>query len=84
MYEKIGIDLTKVMPNSQMVKNLVATVDSYKLQLKQQQASKKSSLSIGSEVPEIELNTPSGESLKLSSLRGKYVLIDFYWMSGYP
>jgi peroxiredoxin len=32
----------------------------------------------GSEAPEIALNTPAGDVLKLSSLRGKYVLIDFW------
>lgn len=30
------------------------------------------------EAPEISLNKPSGEELKLSSLRGKFVLIDFW------
>lgn len=78
LYEKIGNDLSVVMPNSLMVKNLVATVDSYKKQLVQQKELKKSGLSRGSEVPDIELPTPSGEMLKLSSLRGKYVLIDFW------
>ncbi len=32
----------------------------------------------GSIAPEIELPTPDGEIVKLSSLRGKYVLIDFW------
>jgi thiol-disulfide isomerase/thioredoxin len=32
----------------------------------------------GSEAPEIALPTPSGEILALSSLKGKYVLIDFW------
>jgi thiol-disulfide isomerase/thioredoxin len=33
---------------------------------------------IGSVAPEIALKTPEGDSLKLSSLRGKYVLVDFW------
>ena len=33
---------------------------------------------IGNLAPEIEQNTPDGKSLKLSDLRGKYVLIDFW------
>ncbi len=33
---------------------------------------------VGSEAPEISLPSPSGEKLALSSLRGKYVLIDFW------
>ena len=36
------------------------------------------STSIGSVAPEIELQTPEGESVKLSSLRGHYVLLDFW------
>ncbi|PIB37515.1 hypothetical protein BFP72_10615 [Reichenbachiella sp. 5M10] len=36
------------------------------------------SLAIGSEAPEINLPNPEGESIKLSSLRGSYVLVDFW------
>ncbi|MHA8061637.1 peroxiredoxin family protein [Aquirufa beregesia] len=35
-------------------------------------------VSIGSEAPEISLPSPNGEKVALSSLRGKYVLIDFW------
>lgn len=35
-------------------------------------------LAIGSEAPEIELPNPDGNDIKLSSLRGQYVLIDFW------
>ncbi|MES2837118.1 MAG: TlpA disulfide reductase family protein [Bacteroidota bacterium] len=35
-------------------------------------------LAIGSEAPEISLNNPKGELVKLSSLRGKVVMIDFW------
>ncbi len=35
-------------------------------------------LNIGDKAPEIALNTPDGEVLKLSSLQGKMVLIDFW------
>lgn len=34
--------------------------------------------SVGAVAPEISLKTPQGETLSLSSLRGKYVLIDFW------
>ncbi len=37
-----------------------------------------SKLSIGSEVPEINLPDPTGKNIKLSSLRGQYVLVDFW------
>lgn len=35
-------------------------------------------LAIGSPAPEINLPSPSGEMISLSSLKGKYVLIDFW------
>ncbi len=40
-------------------------------------------IDIGLEAPEIDLPNPDGENIKLSSLRGKYVLIDFWasWCS---
>ena len=33
---------------------------------------------VGHEAPDFELATPTGEKVKLSSLRGKYVLVDFW------
>jgi thiol-disulfide isomerase/thioredoxin len=38
----------------------------------------KTGTDIGNIAPEIELKTPDGEFVKLSSLRGKVVLIDFW------
>lgn len=35
-------------------------------------------LNLGNEAPEIELKDPSGNPIKLSSLRGKLVLLDFW------
>jgi thiol-disulfide isomerase/thioredoxin len=35
-------------------------------------------VAIGSEAPEISLKTPSDSLVTLSSMRGKYVLIDFW------
>lgn len=47
-------------------------------QLKQHQANSGQMLRIGDEVPEIALPNPAGDTLYLSALRGKYVLIDFW------
>jgi thiol-disulfide isomerase/thioredoxin len=35
-------------------------------------------LDIGQDVPEISLNSPEGKPIKLSSLKGKIVLLDFW------
>jgi peroxiredoxin len=40
--------------------------------------SKMKTLAIGQVAPEIELPNPDGKLVKLSSLRGKYVLVDFW------
>jgi len=49
-------------------------------QLEQQQMQKQSNpqTSQGAVAPEISLNTPDGDVLKLSDLKGKYVLVDFW------
>ena len=43
-----------------------------------QAAAKREQLSTGSVMPEIELPNPEGDIIKLSSLRGKVVLVDFW------
>lgn len=58
--------LSQTMPNNFYVQNLIAQVESQK------------TLIVGAEAPEIALPNPDGEVVSLSSLRGKYVLIDFW------
>jgi peroxiredoxin len=43
-----------------------------------QQIKRLQGVDIGTEAPEIEMKTPDDKNLALSSLRGKYVLIDFW------
>ncbi|MBA9077349.1 TlpA disulfide reductase family protein [Rufibacter quisquiliarum] len=54
------------LPNSRYTKSLEEKVGS------------KRSTAIGSLAPDIKLPSPSGQEVALSSLRGKYVLIDFW------
>ncbi|MCV9386327.1 peroxiredoxin family protein [Reichenbachiella ulvae] len=56
----------KQLPNSSYTADLTQKVNSMR------------NLAIGAEAPEISLPNPNGEIITLSSLRGKYVLIDFW------
>lgn len=64
--DSVANELLVAIPTSFHVQNLVASIDA------------KRSLAIGSIAPEIALPSPDGEIIRLSSLRGKYVLIDFW------
>jgi peroxiredoxin len=56
----------KAWPNSNHVKDFASMV------------TKAKAISVGQVAPEIALPNPDGQIVKLSSLRGKYVLIDFW------
>ncbi|MBL3657332.1 TlpA disulfide reductase family protein [Fulvivirga sediminis] len=58
--------LKKDMPNNPIAKDFVENVENMK------------NLAIGKVAPDIALPNPDGEVVKLSSLRGKYVLVDFW------
>lgn len=65
-YVAIAEKLKKEWPSYSHSKNFVALVDKLK------------STSIGQVAPEISLPDPNGNIVKLSSMRGKYVLVDFW------
>jgi peroxiredoxin len=65
--ESLVQQFEQTMPNSQYTKDLVTKMAMFKGMIK-----------IGQEAPEITLNNPQGQPVSLSSLRGKYVLIDFW------
>ena len=66
VYVSVADRATKTWPTSSHVKEFADMV------------SKSKALSIGQVAPEIALPNPDGQIVKLSSLRGKYVLIDFW------
>lgn len=66
VYVQYADKLKKEMPNSTHAKNFIAMVEKDKV------------LAIGQVAPEISLPNPEGKVVALSSLRGKYVLIDFW------
>jgi len=64
--DSIARVLKTEMPDNYHVKNLLARIESGKY------------LAIGAEAPDIALPNPNGNLVRLRSLRGKYVLIDFW------
>lgn len=66
--------LEKRFPNSKLAQEFIAKT-SEMLAMQQQQSN---GIAVGTIAPEISLPTPDGKELSLSSLRGRYVLIDFW------
>ncbi|MFN8254143.1 MAG: TlpA disulfide reductase family protein [Bacteroidales bacterium] len=66
IYKKLDQSLSKLYPDNYMVQSLHSRV------------TMQDPLSIGALAPEIDLPGTDGKNIKLSSLRGKYVLIDFW------
>lgn len=66
IYQKLDKSLFKLYPDNMLVIEL------------HKKLTGNGNLAIGSEAPEIDLPNPKGQNVKLSSLRGKYVLIDFW------
>jgi len=71
--EEVAEALSASMPGSAYVKEFQARVADIRAQ---QQAAQRTS--IGGLAPEIAVNDPDGNPIKLSDLRGKVVLIDFW------
>lgn len=65
-YEAVAEKLKKEWPTYQVSKDFIAMVDGMK------------KLAIGQPAPEIALPDTTGQVVKLSSLKGKYVLVDFW------
>ncbi|MCD6345921.1 MAG: AhpC/TSA family protein [Bacteroidales bacterium] len=81
-FAKVDSSLNILYPESPMAATLHNWVVGYKQQTDMQAAQQKNS-GIGTEAPEIKLSDPNGKTIALSSLRGKYVLLDFWaaWCS---
>ncbi len=63
--------------NSPMTKTLGQQIDQIEVAYNEHKSFEQTQKA-GSEAPEISLKTPEGKNITLSSLRGKYVLIDFW------
>jgi peroxiredoxin len=76
-FEKVDSALMANYPNSEPVKRLHSQVEEIRKKMEARKANK-TRLSIGSKAPEIALPTPQGDTVRLSDLRGEYVLLDFW------
>ena len=70
LFERLADQFGKEKPTSRMTQAFVATVRRMQAQ--------KNGLPIGKPAPEIVLKSPDDKVVPLSSLKGKYVLIDFW------
>ena len=79
-FEKVGEGIKDEYPNSTHTKNYLERLEDLRKNLAAQKEMEavKANLSPGKEVPEIALENPQGEVMKLSDLRGKVVLVDFW------
>ncbi len=72
-WEKVAEGLKEKYPESFNTKEINSVVEQITSQKKAQENVKK-----GSEAPDFELTKPDGTTMKLSDLRGQYVLLDFW------
>lgn len=74
--KKAGADLNAYMPGSKYALDYNATMATLDQQTAAQASAEK--IRVGEEAPDISLPGPDGKMRKLSSLRGKVVLLDFW------
>ena len=72
--------LEKEMPKSSYTKEMKEQFTKVEEQIKAMEASRKAEAAtgIGAVAPDLEFTSPDGKKIKLSSLRGKVVLLDFW------
>jgi len=76
-FDKLSRSLIKLYPTNQHSQDLYLKVDEIKKYL-QMKKDAEERLKIGNPAPEIVLNNTEGAPVALSSLKGKYVLLDFW------
>jgi peroxiredoxin len=78
VYEKVDSILYEKYPSVPLVENLHEYISVIKAQVASQEQSSSGRFAPGTAVPDIALLSPEGKTIKLSSLKGKIVLLDFW------
>ncbi len=73
--DSLATRFEKERGNSKHAQEYIAAINNYKSTLEEMQ---KQGIGVGAVAPDFKLPTPDGKTVSLSSLRGKYVLIDFW------
>jgi peroxiredoxin len=76
-FEMVDTALASKYENSRLSSLITNFVRTVKTQVEQRKTANQR-LGIGAVAPEIALPNPQGDTIKLSSLKGKYVLLDFW------
>lgn len=76
-FEKLDKALITAYPDNQHSQDLHKRVTEIKRMEAEKQLAE-SKLAVGAEAPDFKLETPDGKSVSLSSLKGKFVLVDFW------
>jgi thiol-disulfide isomerase/thioredoxin len=78
--EAVVLRLEKEMPQSTYTKDMRELYNNYANQAKMMEEQKKAAenIQVGKPAPELDFKDPNGKNIKLSSLKGKVVLIDFW------
>ncbi len=77
LFEKVDDALYSKYPNNAYAQALHSYLIQFKEQLKAQEQAQKNTAT-GTVAPDFEVPTPDGKTIKLSDLRGQYVLLDFW------
>ena len=76
-YKRVDSSLYALYPESEPVKTLHSQMETLMANM-DAEAAKSANTGIGALAPEIALPNPEGDTIRLSSTRGEYVLLDFW------
>ena len=76
-FELVDSSLMTKYPESEAVKGFHTQFEDIKRQINNEEV-QNAIVNIGFQAPEIALPNPEGDTIRLSSLKGKYVLVDFW------